>query len=87
MLKLLLVLLLYNVHAARIRVLSIPKPDYFDSTSQATEEAADMKMKVEATENITDFTLCLRVLENVYVNDIIRYTKKKMTYILRIYLV
>ena len=72
MLKLALVLLLYNVHATKIRVLSIPKPDYPEISLQASEEDV-MEIKVESAKNITDFTLCFRVLENVYDNEIIRY--------------
>ena len=61
MIKLILLLLLYDVHASKVKVLS---------NKGNTEEK--LLMNVASGQTITDFTLCLRVLEHVYSNEILR---------------
>ena len=66
MLKLILLLLLYDVHASKVKVLSNERT----VSSQIPEKG--LVLDVASGRTITDFTLCLRVLEHVYSNEILK---------------
>ena len=66
MLKLILLLLLYDVHASKVKVLSNER------TASPKVPQEELKLDVASGRNITDFTLCLRVFEHVYNNKILK---------------
>ena len=81
MLKFILILLLFDLHTSEgVRVLSgTPSTSNVtntDTTNQDEEEDMiqyeGLSLAVESGINVTDFTLCFRVYEHIYANEIIK---------------